>query len=61
MTLIQDIENHSLYGYVEAARRIGSSFRLAAEMRGVANVAKEDPLMEFKNDQYIQLELLYYF
>jgi hypothetical protein len=61
LAVIQDIENHSRYYYMEASRRIGNAFRLTAEIRGVDNVDKADPLIEFEKDQYFQVALGYYF
>lgn len=59
--LIQDTKYSSRSYYLEASRRLGNSFKLAAEIRGVANVDDRDPLVEFKADQYVQISLGYYF
>ena len=58
---IQDLDNQSHYFYLEASRRLGDAFRLSLEARGVGNVASDDPLSVFERDNYLQLELAYYF
>lgn len=58
---VQDLDNQSYYFYVEASRRIGNSFRLAFEARGVGNTADDDPLQVYDGDNYLQLELSFYF
>ena len=57
----RDLNNKSQYFFVEANRRIGDSFKLALEVRGVSNVDKADPLMVLSGDNFAQLELGYYF
>lgn len=59
--VIQDLENGSRNFYVEAARRLGNSFKLSVEIRGVSNVDAHDPLVAFETDGYIQIALGYYF
>ena len=59
--LVQDLDNQSRYFYVEASRRLGNDFRLSIEARGVSNVADEDPLRVYDKDNYLQIELGYYF
>lgn len=59
--VIQDMQNRSKYFYVEAARRIGNSFKLSVEMRGVSNVENDDPLSSIEADGFVQVELGYYF
>ena len=59
--VVQDLDNHSRYFYVEASRRFGNAFRLSIEARGVHNLAYEDPLRLYDEDNYLQIELGYYF
>jgi hypothetical protein len=57
----QDIDNASRSFYVEMSRRIGNSYRLSVEARGISNVDPDDALFVFKTDNYVQVELAYYF
>jgi len=59
--VVQDINNGSLYYYLEASRRIGNSFKFSMEARGVSNVAEDDPLNVFASDDYVQIRLDYFF
>ncbi len=59
--VVQDVEDDSRYYYLEASRRIGNAFKLSVEARGVSNVAADNPLRIYKNENYLQLELGYYF
>lgn len=58
---VQDVDDHSRYFYLEASRRIGNAFKLSVEARGVDHVANDNPLRIYKNENYLQLELGYYF
>jgi hypothetical protein len=59
--VVHDLNNDSRYFFVEASRRLGDAFKLSVEVRGVSNVAEDDPLIVFEDDNYIQLELGYFF
>ncbi len=59
--IVQDLDNHSNYFYLEGSRRLGDYVKLSLEARGVSNVAAGDPLQLFEGDNYIQLELAFYF
>ena len=59
--VVQDVDDHSRYIYVEASRRLGNAFKLSVEARGVNNVASDNPLHIYENENYLQLELGYYF
>jgi len=59
--VVQDVGDDSRYYYLEASRRVGNAFRLSIEARGVSNVATDDPLQIYRNENYLQLELGYYF
>ena len=59
--VVQDLDNQSRYFFVEASRRIGDSFKLSVEARGINNVAEGDPLQFYDGDNFVQVELAYYF
>ena len=59
--VVQDLDNQSRYFFVEASRRIGDSFKLSVEARGINNVAEGDPLHFYDGDNFVQVELAYYF
>ncbi|MBT8342192.1 MAG: hypothetical protein HKP58_15190 [Desulfatitalea sp.] len=59
--IIQDVENRSRSFYLEASRRMGDSYKVSIEMRGVGNVAPNDPLSEIEADALIMIELGRYF
>jgi hypothetical protein len=59
--VVQDVDDSSRYFYLEASRRIGDAFRLSIEARGVDNVAADNPLRIYEDENYLQLELGYYF
>jgi hypothetical protein len=57
----QDVDDRSRYFYLEASRRIGNAFKASIEARGVSNVAADNPLRIYENENYLQFELGYYF
>ena len=59
--IVQDVDDHSRYFYLEASRRIGDALKLSIEARGVDNVAADNPLRIYEDENYLQLELAYYF
>lgn len=46
---------------LEASRRLGQSWKLSAEYRSYQDIDEQDPLYIFRNDDYLQLDLAYYF
>ena len=56
-----DIDGRSKFFNVEASRRIGSSWKLEAEMRVFWDVATSDPFFGIRRDDYVQIELARYF
>ena len=46
---------------VEASRRIGQNYKLTVEGQLFADVDPADPLIFFKNDSFVQVELARYF
>ena len=59
--VVQDMDNESRYFFVEASRRVGDAFKLSLNARGVHNVAERDPLQNYERENFLQVELAYYF
>ena len=59
--LLYDRERHSRSLRVEASRRLGSSWKLSLEAQAFSHIASDDPLYGLRRDDYLQLELAYYF
>ena len=58
---VQDLDRDSNYFYVEASRRIGNQFTLSVEARGVGQVEASDFLQVYEQDDFLQLELSWFF
>ncbi|BFM14731.1 hypothetical protein R50073_09140 [Maricurvus nonylphenolicus] len=56
-----DLDNNSRFFSVEATHRLNDQWLLEAEGRWFSNTASDDPLYDFRNDDYIQVELRRYF
>jgi len=56
-----DTDNHSRSFRVEASRRIGASWKLELELQTFANIDDNDPLAAFANDDYLLVDMAYYF
>ena len=56
-----DYRDGGIIPSVEASRRIGDSFKLNVEARGFYNTEKEQFLYFFRRDNYIQIELEWYY
>ncbi len=61
MGAIVDLNGSATSVSMEASRRLGQSWKLSAEYRGFQNIDQQDPLYIFRNDDYFQLDLAYYF
>lgn len=61
MGTIVDLDGAAIFTSIEASRRLGQSWKLSAEYRSQQDVADTDPLYPFRNDDYLQLDLAYYF
>ncbi len=61
MGAITDLDGSAVSSSVEASRRLGQSWRLALEYRGSSGLEPTDPTYSFRNDDYFQLELGYFF
>ena len=59
--VIDDLDSDAQMLNVEASRRFGNNWKLNLEARWFNNIPVTDPLYSFSNDDYIQLELAYYF
>ncbi len=58
---LTDIENGSIIYSVEASRRLGDNWKATLEGRIFQNIATTDPLYSYRQDDYLQLQLGYYF
>ena len=56
-----DLDHSSRSLRVELQRRFSDSWRLESELQIFSNVADEDPLHAFHRDDYLQVDLAYYF
>jgi len=56
-----DLDGRSKFLSFEASRRIGSRWKVEAEMRVFWDVATSDPFFSIRRDDYLQIELARYF
>jgi len=56
-----DLEKAALFYNVEASRRITDNLKVSLEARFFINFQDEDPLFDARHDDYVQVELAYYF
>ena len=56
-----DLDNATTFYNVEASRRFGEHWKVYLEFRGFVNTDPEDAAYVYRNENYIQAELLYYF
>lgn len=56
-----DLDNGTTFFNVEASRRFGDRWKLYLEMRGFTNVDSSDPAYFFRKENYMQVELQYFF
>jgi hypothetical protein len=59
--LIVDTDNQSKSLRVEASRRLGDSWKLTGELQVFTDVADDDPLSAFAEDDYLLIEIARYF
>jgi hypothetical protein len=59
--LSQDIGSSSRFGSVEASRRFGDNWRASLELRAFLDVAEDDFLFDVRDDDFLRLELAYYY
>lgn len=58
---IIDTDNQTRSWRVEASRRLGDSWKLTGELQVFSAVEDDDPLFTFAQDDFLLLELAYYF
>ncbi len=61
MGIIQDMNNSGTIFTLEASRRITSHWKINVNAYLVLDSTKTEGLHDYRNDDYVQLELLYYF
>lgn len=61
MAVVFDADGKATSSYVEASRRLGQSWRLTLEYRGLHDVDPTDISYALRNDSYLQLGLGYYY
>lgn len=59
--IFADLDGRSKFFNVEASRRLGSSWKIEAEMRIFWDVEGSDPFFSIRRDDYVQVELARYF
>lgn len=59
--VIVDLDNGSRVVRVEGSRRIDDDWKVNLEARFFSNIATQDSLLNFENDDFVQLELAWYF
>ena len=59
--IIQDLDGGGRTYNLEASRRIGESFVLSAELRAISDAENDPILNSVANDDYLQIELGWYF
>ncbi len=59
--VISDLDGGAISTTIEASRRLGQSWRLGLEYRGTSSLESMDPLYMFRNDDYFQVKLGYFF
>jgi len=59
--MIIDLDNSSRVMSVEASRRLGDNWKINLEARFFSNIDSSDSLISFENDDFMQLELAWYF
>ncbi len=59
--VIKDLDGGALLYNLEASRRLGDNFRLGLEARFFTGLEREDPEWVLRRDDYVQLDLAWYF
>lgn len=59
--IITDLDDQIIVTFIEASRRIGDHFKLEAELRTFSNTLIGKPLHSFRDDDFVQIELAWYF
>ena len=56
-----DTDNHSRSFRIEASRRLGDSWKAELEVQPFTDIDESDPLISFADDDYLLLDLAWYF
>jgi hypothetical protein len=59
--LIQDMDSRARAVSIEASRRFGSNWKLSLQAWGFLDSPADDPLYSVRDDDFLQIELAYYF
>ena len=59
--LVTDRQTRTVAGFIEASRRFGQNWLLEAELRTFSATAEQRPLFSFRFDNFLQVDLAYYF
>jgi len=61
MGFIVDLDNSETYFNLEASRRLGEAWKISVEARTFSNISQQSPLFSIRNDDYISVDLAWYF
>lgn len=61
ISISEDLDGNGSSYNVEASRRIGDSWTLSLEARGVSNISQDSTMSSFIKDNRVQTELAYFF
>ena len=56
-----DVDKYSRSFRIEASRRVGQSWKATLELQTFANIDPDDPLVAFEDDDYVLVDLAYFF
>lgn len=59
--VLTDADTRTTAGFIEASRRFGQNWLLEAELRTYSGTTEDRPLFSFRFDNFVQLDLAYYF
>jgi hypothetical protein len=59
--IITDLDDSQIASFIEASRRLGEEFKLTIEARSFNNTVNGRPLHDFRQDDFLQVDLGWYF
>jgi hypothetical protein len=59
--IVTDLDDEDVSSFVEASRRLGDSFKIELEARSFNSSNLKRPLYSFRQDDFVQAELAWYF
>ncbi|MDH5712109.1 MAG: hypothetical protein OEZ15_10675, partial [Gammaproteobacteria bacterium] len=59
--VINDLDDPIMASFIEASRRLGDAFKLTIEARSFNKTIAGKPLHDFRQDDFVQLDLAWYF